>query len=134
MFDHAQHNLAASLQEPQLLEFFELLEWAAGEFGELEEELATVSVDADVLQKGGRIAAEERFVPTASMRNRAAAEIKSSALMIADDFHAGRIFQTNTIPNRGPPKLRRLPEGSTPANGSPHRWLRLKSRVHHLVR
>ena len=68
--DDADEDFVAILQNPQLLEIFQLLQRRAGQRGEFQQEIAAIGVQAEVLEKVRRVGVQQLVAPLAGMRNR----------------------------------------------------------------
>ncbi len=83
----------ASGKDSQLFQLLQLLQFGWRHFGQLQQEIASISVQTDVLEEDRLRVGQQAFVPVADIRNRAAAEIQGAALFIADHFDASRILE-----------------------------------------
>ena len=79
LVDHADEDRMAGLQDAKLFELLDLLQAGRRHGGELQEEVAAIGVEPDVLVEMRRIGRQQGIVPFAGMRDRAAAEIQCPA-------------------------------------------------------
>src|SRR5262249_45283852 len=85
--DQPDLDRMAQCQNAQLLELLGVFKWVRRLGRQLQQELAPVCVDTQVLQKSGRLAAEIRLAVT-HVRNRATAEIERPPARIANYLYA----------------------------------------------
>ena len=69
--DNADQNFVAMFQHPKLLEVFELFQRRARQPGQVQQKIAAIGVQADVLIEMRRVGGKQIVAPIAGVRNRA---------------------------------------------------------------
>ena len=93
LVDHPDQDGVARLEDAKLFEFFDLLQLRRRHRRQLQQELAAVGVQADVLIERRRTGRQQPIVPVPWARDHAAAEIERPAVAVEDHLHAGRVVQ-----------------------------------------
>ena len=81
------------VEDAELLQVLDALDACPWQLGELEQELAAIGVQTDVLEIIGRIGGQQPLVPCAGIRYRRPAEVDRPTSAIENYFHASRIVE-----------------------------------------
>jgi hypothetical protein len=101
-FDQSYGNPTTCLQESELLQFLDLLEWTHWELVQGQQKIASVRVNSKVLDKIRWLLEQQRFVPSSRVWHHRSTEVERRPIMPANYFDARWILDIPPIADGGP--------------------------------
>ena len=109
--DDPEGDRVAGLEDPELFELLGRFQWGRGEFGQAEQEVTTVGVEAEMQERGGRVRGEVGQA-VAVVGDRAPGEVESPSTPRGHDLDARRVAVDGLVADRrGEGRHRRLGVG-----------------------
>ena len=93
LIDRTDQDWITRLEHSELFEFLEFFHWRGQHCRQSQQELASISIQTEVLIEVWWVVRQQLVVPVASMWNRTATKVQGVTVRIENDFHAGRILE-----------------------------------------